>query len=280
LKKIYLLFICLCLPYVVEAVTEDEKFWEKESLKNIPKGFGIHTDLGYSTYLIELHSSEMDSAIDYDVLETTLGLSYVNDNILVGIYGKFVVDEIQSNMYVVTTQAPLNNRAEVTKDEFALYLNYFFLESEKSSWSLNTIYRYASLDASDRYNSFFNYVSYFKYKTDGLALSLAYQRELLRGMVAINLGMLYSKAKVTMSESIDGQIQDTFVNDSVNALGSKFSLAYKYEYSENLSFHLRTDFWRQKFGSLNVSSLVGDSLPNASLREESYTTYLGVAWRF
>ena len=48
----------------------------------------------------------------------------------------------------------------------------------------------------------------------------------------------------------------------------------------NLSLHLRTDAWKQKFDSLNVLSRVGDTLPSASLKEESYNTYFGVAWRF
>lgn len=262
-------------------MTQHEKYWEEQSFKHIPKGSGFYADLGYSSYLIELHSSEMDSAIDYDVLEATLGFSYANGKWLLGTYGKFVVDEVQSNMYVVTIQAPLNNRAKIDKDEFALYANYTFLESENASWGLNTIYRYANLDASDAYSSFFNYVSYFNYQTDGLAFSLAYQRRVFeKGMFFTNVGVLYSKARVNMSESVNGQFQDSFIDNSVNALGAKVSMGYKYDYSDNFSLHLRTDAWKQKFNSLTVSSRVGDTLPSASLKEESYTTYFGVAWRF
>lgn len=282
MNKIQVSVICFFLsPLFLEAVTEEEKYWEKQAFKNVPKGLGVHVDMGYSSYLIELHSSEIDSAIDYDVLEGTLGLSYINAQWSLGIYGKFVLDEVQSNMYVVTTQAPLNNHARIDKDEFALYINYTLKETEETLWGLNSIYRYARLDASDAFNSFFNYVSYLKYQTDGLAFSLNYQRKVLeKGLFVTNLGVLYSRATVNMSESANGQFQDSFIEDSVNALGMKVSLAYKHEYSENLLFHIRTDAWRQNFDDLSVSSRVGDSLPKASLKEVSYTTYVGLAWRF
>jgi len=281
LKKIIFLLSLLIIPLFLEAVTQNEKYWEEQSLKGIPKGLGIHTDLAYSSYLIELHSSEIDSAIDYDVLEASLGFSYVYGKWLFGTYGKFLIDELQSNMFVVTTQAALNDQAKIDKDEFAFYLQYTLEENEKESWGVNGIYRYASLDASDSYDSFFSYVSYFKYQTDGLALSLAYQRKVFEtGIFFTNVGLLYSKAKVTMSESINGQSQDSFVEDSVYALGAKISMGYQYNYSKNLSFHLRTDAWKQKFDRLNVSSRVGDTLPSASLKEESYSTYIGMALRF
>jgi len=61
------------------------------------------------------------------------------DTCLVGI--------IESNIYVVTIQAPLNNHAKINKNEFTLYMHYVFIENEKESWHLNTIYHYASLDA-------------------------------------------------------------------------------------------------------------------------------------
>ncbi|CAA6813301.1 MAG: Unknown protein [uncultured Sulfurovum sp.] len=276
-----LFYILVFLPILLEAVTKHERYWEEQSFKKKAKGFGIHTDVGYSSYLIELHSSEMDSAIDYDVLETSIGFSYVKEKFLVGAYTKFVSDEIKSNMYVVTTQAPLNNWARIDKDEFALYANYILAEGDKSSWAVNSIYRYANLNASDAYDSFFNYISYFEYQTDGVALSLAYQRGMLeKGMLVSHIGLLYSKAEVSMSESINGHFQDSFVDDSVNALGFKASLAYNYAYSKNLSLHFRTDIWKQQFNSLAVKSRVGDTLPSASLKEQSYTTYFGVAWKF
>lgn len=96
----------------------------------------------------------------------------------------------------------------------------------------------------------------------------------------MNAGLLYAKANVEMSELINARLQDSFVEDTVNSLGSKISLGYQYEYTDNLALHLRVDAWRQAFDRLEVTSRVGDSLPSASLSEESYMTYLGLAWRF
>lgn len=137
------------------------------------------------------------------------------------------------------------------------------------------------VNALDSYVSFLNYSSHFKYETHGLALSLAYQRKVFeKGVFFMNVGLLYAKANVEMSELINARLQDSFVEDTVNSLGSKISLGYQYEYTDNLALHLRVDAWRQAFDRLEVTSRVGDSLPSASLSEESYMTYLGLAWRF
>jgi len=280
LKALNLIF----LPLLLSAVTIEEKTLEEQSFKNklhLPKGLGLHTDLAYNSYLIELHSSEVDSAIDYDVLEATLGLSYAYDKWLFGMYGKFLLKELESNMFVVTSQSPLNNHAQIDKNEFGLYVNYTLQENSHDAWRLNAIYRYASLDAFDAYRSFLDYNSHFKYQTNGLAFSLQYQRKVFeKGLLFANAGLLYSQAKVKMSESVNGQSQDSFVNDTVKALGSKFSFGYQHSYAQKLSLHIRTDVWRQNFERLAVTSQVGDSLPKASLKEQSYSTYMGLAWRF
>ena len=282
--KLFLIYILYFLPMSLLAVSKTEKFWEIQSFKDklaIPKGSGLHMDLAYSSYLIELHSSEVDSAIDYDVLEATIGVSYAHDRWLIGTYAKFLVNELESNMFVVSTQSPLNNHARIEKNEFALYVNYALKENEIDAWKLNVIYRYAVLNALDSYVSFLNYSSHFKYETHGLALSLAYQRKVFeKGVLFGSIGLLYSRANVEMSESINARLQDSFIEDTVNSFSSKVSLGYQYEYRKNLALHVRVDAWGQKFDGLEVSSRVGDSLPSASLLEESYTTYLGLAWRF
>ena len=281
MKRRLLALYLLLLPLLLHSVTSTEKYWEEHPFTNTPKGWGIHTDFGYSSYLIELHSSEMDAAIDYDVLEATLGLSYLYDRWLWGIYGTFLLDEVKSNTYVVTTKASLNDRATIDKNEFALYLNYRFFEGEDSSWGVNTIYRYAHLHAIDAYGKFYHYRSHFSYQTEGVACSLGYRKKLFeRGALVTHLGVLYSRAGVKVSESVNGHPQDSFVDDGLNTLGRKVSFAYQHHYTKNLSLHLRTDFWKQKFNHLNVTSHVGDLLPSATLKEESYSTYLGMAWRF
>jgi hypothetical protein len=93
-------------------------------------------------------------------------------------------------------------------------------------------------------------------------------------------GLLYSQASVQMSESINAQSQDSFVDDSATALGGKLSFGYTHELEKGLFLTLRTDAWRLNFGELKVDSSVGDTLPKAKLKEESFTTYAGVSWRF
>ena len=272
----YLLFL---LTLGINAQNYEEKFYKDAT--DIPKGFGVHTDVGYSDYLVELHSSEVDSAIDYDVLEFTLGASYVYDKWLWGVYGKFLVDEFKSNMYVVTTQSPLDDKANISKDEFALYVNYRLKESANDVWKINLIYRYASLDATDSYVSFYNYASHFQYQTDGLALSLVYSQMLNeRDSWFINSGLVYSRAKVEMSESINHNLQDSFVNDSTKAIGVKLSAGYNYKVTNKLFLNIRIDAWRHNFNKLSVTSRVGDSLPKAELKEQSFSTYTGLTWRF
>jgi hypothetical protein len=57
-------------------------------------------------------------------------------------------------------------------------------------------------------------------------------------------------------------------------------MGYSYALSEHLIINLRTDGWWLKFNQLDVSSLVGDQLPKASLKEQSLTSYIGFSWRF
>lgn len=264
---------------VLNAENYEEKVY-KDSF-HIPKGFGFHTDLGYSSYLVELDSSEVNSAIDYDVLEFTLGSSYAHGKWLWGIYGKFLVDELQSNMYVITTQRPLNDQANIDKDEFGIYVNYMLKQSDHEKWKLNVIYRYASLDAVDHYLSFHNYSSQFTYQTDGLALSLVYAQALNEEHSWFaQAGVIYSKAEVEMSESIDNNLQDSFIDERSHSLGAKLSVGYNYKVTNNLFFNIRADGWRHNFNKLTVTSRVGDSLPKATLKEHSFTTYSGVTWRF
>jgi len=276
LKILYYMAVFMML---LHARNYEEKYL-KDSLY-LPKGFGLHSDLGYSVYLIELHSSELDSAISYDVLEFTLGGSYSYSDWLFGVYGKFLVDEIESNMYVVTTHSPLNNHANIEKDEFALYLNRTLKKGEKNLWRVNIIYRYSLLNTVDRYGSFHHYSSNFSYQTDGLALSLFYDKKLnQRDSLSLGGGLVYSRAEVKMSEFIDDEPQDSFVDNKVNALGVKLSLAYNHKLFSDFFLNLRVDGWQHHFEKLPVTSRVGDNLPSAELRENSYTTYGGVSWRF
>ena len=279
LHRYRLLILFLLTPFILNATAYEERFYKDKN--HHPKGFGIHTDVGYSSYLIEVDSSELNSAIDYDILEFTLGLSYRYDQWMWGLYGKFLLNEIGSNMQVSTTKKSLNDISHMDKDEFALYTNYIFSHNKMSHWGVNLIYRQGTLKARDSYQSFYAYESRFKYQTEGIALSLLYTRTITQqSSWFLNVGVLYSRAEVSISEYVEHQAQDSFVEDSSRAVGTKLSMGYNHQLSNNLFFNIRMDGWRLNFGQLSVSSHIGDSLPKATLREESYSTYGGITWRF
>jgi len=274
-KYIILIFFSLCL----NAQNSEERFFKDKNAH--ANGFGLHTDVGYSSYLIELDSSELNSAIDYDVLEFTLGATYSYEKWMFGTYGKFLLKELNSNMFVVTTQEKLGDQANIDKEEFGLYANYSVAERENETWRVNFIYRYSSLEAKDSYKEFNVYKSIFDYETKGIALSLVYAQTLNdKSSWFAQAGLLYSRAKVKMSESVNAQLQDTFVDDKAKALGGKISLGYSYVINNQLFLTFRTDAWRLDFGKLKVSSRVGDTLPKAKLKEQSFTSYAGLSWRF
>ena len=269
-------FICFNL---LNADNSEELFYKNKL--DIPKGWGIHTDVGYGSYLVELHSSEIDSAIDYTVLEYTLGSSYVYGKWMCGLYGKFLLDERNSNMHLAESKKKLGNKAEIEKNEFALYGNYTFLESIESQWRLNLVYRKSFLYAENSYVSFHNYGSSFKYDTSGLAFSLVYGRIVnKKNNFFINGGVLYTEANIQIDESINNKIQDTSIDTKSHALGGKLALGYNYNISKNLIFNLRTDTWLLNFDKLIVKSKVGDQLPNASLKEQSFSSYIGITWHY
>ena len=279
MREVVVLYFVIFFSLNLNAQNYEEKYLKDRF--HIPKGLGFHTDLGYSNYQIEVDSSEMSLAIDYDVLEQTFGFSYVFGNWMFGGYGKFLIDEVHSNMFITSSQVALNNRAIINKRESAFYINYTLLQKEHSSWKLNLLYRKSRLDAKDSFLSFYHYNSYFNYKTTGVATSLVYSNRFTkRSFYFINMGMLYTQAKVSISQKIEDSLQDVLVNDKSDALGLKLAVGYSYNFSKHLIFNLRADGWWLDFNRLDVTSLVGDHLPKASLKEQSFTSYAGFSWRF
>jgi len=263
----------------VNAQNNEERFWENKF--HIPSGLGIHSDLAYGSYLVEVDSSEMNSAIDYSVLEATLGVSYVYGSWMWGVYGKFLIDEVTSNMYVINTKNRLTNHAQIDKKEFALYTNYMLFQKEQSSWRLNLIYQERELDAKDNYRSFNEYQSYFYYHTKGLALSLVYADKLnKKNSYFISSGLLHSRAEVKINETVNTLKQDAFIENDSSATGLKVAIGYNYSLSSHLLLSLRADAWWLNFSKLKVDSEVGDFLPKARLKEQTLSSYMGITWRF
>lgn len=271
--------VILLLQIGLHAQSYEDRFYK--DIEHHPSQIAIHSDIGYSTYLVEFHSSELNSAIDYDILEFTLGGSYSYDNWLWGIYCKFVIDELKSNMDVVSTGESLKDHADIDKNEFGIYANYTLDYNDKERWSINFIYRYAELDAKDSYPSYLSYKSLFEYKNKGLALSFIYNQILTRySSFFLNVGAVYSHVKVEIGESIENRLQDSYVNDNSSNLGMKISVGYNYKLLSNLFCNVRLDRWQSDFSNLEVTSRVGDSLPNGTLREELFTFSTGLTWKF
>jgi hypothetical protein len=268
--------LILLLPLLLNAENYEEKYYK--DVTHHPSKIAIHTDLGYSSYMIELHSSEIDSAIDYDILEFTLGASYSYDDWMWGIYSKFVVDEFSSNMRVSALNQNLGDKTNIDREEYAVYSNYTLNESDSDSWRFNVVFRVSSLDAGDNYLSYNYYDSLFKYKTQDLALSLVYSQQSLNmdSSWFVNGGFLYSRAEVEMYESVNNNLQDSFVDDNSFAIGAKLAIGYNYKFLPNMFFTLRADYWQLDFEKLDVKSRVGDILPKATLGEEIYSIHTGV----
>jgi len=274
----FILYILL-LPIILYAQNYEERFYKDKN--HHPSNISIHTDLGFSSYMVELDSSELDSSIDYDILEFTLGVSYSYDNWMWGVYTKLLANEIQSNMNITTTGKNLNDHADIDKKEFALYTNYTLEQNDKYTWRVNGIYRYAILDAIDSYISYNQYSSLFKYETNGLALSLDYSYLYTdNSSWFINYGFVYTQAIVKASESIKNHLQDSFVDSSSNAFGQKISIGYNYQIRPHTFINFRVDFWKLDFDKLKVKSRVGDTLPKASLQEQSFSSYIGISYAF
>jgi hypothetical protein len=267
------------IPLLLGAEDYEEKFYRDTT--HHPSSVGLYSDLGYSFYRIAFDSSEIQSTIDYDVLEVTLGLAYSYDSWMWGVYGKLLVDEIKSNVYISTTGEALGNHATIDRDEFGLYGNYTLYQKSDSSWRVNTIYRYALLSAEDSYQVYHDYRNRFKYQTHGVALSLDYGQKLTRnGLLFLNGGISYSQAVVNISQQTNGVLHDSHVDDRSSAIGGRLSFGYSHQASSQLFFNIRTDWWHTTFSKLEVSSRVGDTLPTATLQEDTHAIYGGVSWIF
>jgi hypothetical protein len=177
LANLPFVYIIVIFSLGLQAQNHEEKYLK--DLSYIAKGLGVHTDLGYSTYQIEIDSSEMSSAIDYDVLEYTLGLSYVYGEWMFGGYGKFLVKEMNSNMFITSNHKALKNHATIHKRESSFYINRTLSRKNQKSWKLNLLYRESNLEAKDSFISFYHYNSYFDYQTKGVACSLVYSEKIV-----------------------------------------------------------------------------------------------------
>jgi len=239
-------------------------------------GFNFNTDIGYTFYLIDVTSSELSRAIDYNVIEATLGGSYAYGNWMWGIDTKLLLKEQGSNLTSMGVTDILNDTATIDRNEFSLFSNYKLTEELR----INLVYRYSSLTAKDSYVSFKRYDTLFKYKTSGLATSLVYMPYILNGLV-FSAGAVYSKADVKVLEKVNDVADDVSIDDSSSSFGFKLGVGYNYSFKNDITLRVIADWYRFDFGQLDVYSQSQKRVfEQASLNEETYAVRVGMAYRF
>ncbi len=240
----------------------------------------VDMDLGYTSYVIDVTSTELNRAIDYDVLELRLGSSYSYGDWMWGVNAKVLLQEEQSNLQSKEASSIIKDSATIDRQELSLYGSYKLNEEFRA----NLLYRYANLKSSDGYHDVVHYDTTFNYRTDGVALSLVYIPSFLRNekqLLWLSSGLVYSQAQVEIDEKVDERVGDVSINDSSNAVGFQLGMGYNYSMRQNLMLKLSADWYRFDFGKLDVMSKnLNGVLEKASLEEETYSVRLGVVYRF
>ena len=237
-------------------------------------GFNGNIDIGYTSYLININSSELSRAIDYNVLEATLGASYSYANWIWGIDTKVLVHEENSNLS--SSSGILNDCANIDRNEFSLFTNYKINEQFRA----NLLYRYSSLKSNDNYVAFKKYDTTFNYTTNGIATSLVYTPTMVHGLF-FSTGVVYSKADVNIYENVNNIADDVSINDGSFSLGVKLGGGYSYAFRNDIVLKLSADWYKFDFGELDVySNSLGRVLEQASLNEDTYSIRFGVGYGF
>ncbi len=281
MKKLALLTIsslCLTAQPMVDYVDENENRVYKNPQALPVEAKGLSVDLGYTNYQIDVVSTEFDRAIDYDVLELSIGGSTSYGRWLYGVNFKSLIKEIESNVNISEVGNLLNDEASIDRMELSLYATYHL----SNIIDFNMVFRHSKLNASDSYVSFVDYNTDFEYQTDGLALALTFNKIFAKKhQIWLSSGLAYSHAFVKISESVNSKLDDTYIDDSSTALGFKLGTGYNYQYNKNLIFKISGDFYQFDFGNIEVRSKSQNSvLENATLNEKTLSVRAGFAYRF
>jgi len=277
MKKIVVALVTLTLSSQLQAKEFTERL-DKNPDSKLSDNLSASIDWGYTVYLIDVTSSELNRAIDYNVLEATLGLSYAWDWGSVGVNAKLLLGVDQSNLTLDSTDNPLNDTASIDRNEFFIYGNY----NLTPNLQLNLVYKYSNLEANDLYENFKVYDTHFGYSTNGLVASLSYLAiESYHHIVWLNGGITYSQADIQIYEKIDGVADDVSIDDTQSAFGIKLGVGYTYKYSDDLDIRLTADWYSYDFGTVAVDSKVlGGTFDQATLTEQTYSVRVGVSYRF
>ena len=256
--------------YVNEYANKDRKNPEDATRS----GVNGNIDIGYTSYLIDISSSELSRAIDYNILEATVGVSYAYANWIWGIDTKVLVQEQSSNLTYSSRKS--NDSANIKRNEFLLFTNYKI----SKQFRVNLVYRYANLKSDNSYVDFKKYDTFFNYTTNGLAASLVYSPTMINGLF-FSTGTVYSKADVEVYEKVNNIADDVSIDDSSSSLGVKLGVGYNYAVNNDIVLKLSADWYKFNFGKLNIySNSLGRDFEQASLDEETYSIRFGMAYQF
>jgi hypothetical protein len=274
IKKALLLTLFMTFGYGYDM---DNRYL-KDANATFVDSFNVTFELGYGRYLIDVTSNELSRAIDYRVLEATIGVAMSWEAWNFGATTKAVIDERYSNLYLDNFTRPLNDTASIDRVDYSLYANYNLGESG----SLNLLYKYYKLQSNDRYLNFREYDTHFNYTSQGLALSyLHYIHIGYDGSdLVLGVGGVYSQADVEIYEIVDGNRDDVFIDDKQDAFGLRLIAGYTYRY-DNSYFTLMADWYYYDFGTLGVQSrFLNQAFEEATLTEETYSIRFGYLYKF
>ncbi|MEA2027679.1 MAG: hypothetical protein U9N49_01710 [Campylobacterota bacterium] len=275
----YKLITILLFPLILFGFNLDNRY-PKEQNATFHDSLNMTLDIGYGIYLIDVTSSEINRAIDYRVLEATIGASYSIGKGNIGINTKALIKEKKSNMSYVHTHEGLNDSANIDRDDYSLFANYYLDDARRSI--VNLVYKYYRLKATHQYKNVYDYDTHFNYTTQGLALSYIYNQPITYdgSKIVLGAGLLYSHANVEIFENINGERQDATIDDAQNALGVKLALGYLYRL-DNLQFKVVLDWYYYDFGNLDVYSRAEQAnFSKATLQESTYAIRFGYIHKF
>jgi len=267
------------LPLTLFGFNLDNRY-PKEQNATFHDSLNLTLDIGYGVYLIDVVASEINRAIDYRVMEATIGASYSIGRGNIGINTKALIKETQSNMFYKDTHEGLNDAANIDRDDVSLFANYYLDDSHRSI--INGVYKYYHLQANHQYTDAYDYDTHFNYTTHGLALSYFYNQPITYdgSKLVLGVGVLYSHANVEIYENIDNEPQDAYIDDSANALGVKAAIGYVYRL-DNLQFKVVADWYHYNFGNIDVfAHALNQQIGEATLEENLFSIRFGYIHKF
>jgi len=282
MKKTYILIF---LTGVIFAQNSERDRENDIPYHNDNKAF-VHlvSNIGYTNYGIDITSTEFDRAIDYTLLELTVGAEYHYNYWGYGLFYKSRILEIDSNSIVTDTGG--KDKATIDRGEFIASISYLLKNVEydyEDEWFFNLAYYKSSLKSDDSFKIFNTYESSFTYDTEGVALSTSFIQKPWGNKHTLTFtgGVLYTKADLSIYATKNSIPRDTYVKDSVNAYGIKVGVGYKYDITPNFSFKASGDWYYLNFQDVDIFSIKnGGLLEKGTLNESTYSIRLGGAYIF